>query len=563
MKIIKTFSRISVLTLAVFLIAGFNKISHEENINGSYTKQNPKRNYIAEEIQKQEGIARFENILVFNLNQQNAVNGQSNFVKTATLLKLDNNAIVNLLKNKPENIILSIPTGNSTTIELELTSTQVFTDDFLKKSNYTPGLYYHGIIKGNRNSLVSVSFFKNLVMGIISTDEGNFVIGPLKNGGKSLSSDYIYYNDADMLVKSKFHCMTDDIKNFKGYNHPGIRVPHDGVQTSKPIRVYYVADYDMYLYFNSNQTNVENFISGAFVNVQTIYANESIPVAISGFGIFTSPDPYINLNSSDTILTLFGYETKDNFDGDLAQLLSTGHGGQLGGIAWINVLCQTYNPDDNSGRYSFCNIDTTYTPFPTYSWTVTVMTHEMGHNLASRHTHACVWPVLPGNGIGQIDSCYASSETCTPLTRPNFNGTIMSYCHLNGAINFLDGFGPLPHDTILFGYQLAICIDSALNISEQPAVYSLLQNYPNPFNPSTNIKFALPDEGFVTISLFDLTGREITKLINNKHYIQGVYSVSFDANLYKLASGVYLYRINVKNNNKQNYTDIKKMVYIK
>ena len=563
MKITKTFSRIAILSFAVFLIAGFNKTSKEENPGNFYSKQNPKRNHIAEEIQKQEGIVRFENISVFNINPTFQVSGQSGFVKKATFLKLDNNSLINLMKNKPENILLTIPAGNNSAIQLELTSTKIFTDEFLKKSTYTPGIYYHGIIKGNKNSLATVSFFKNLVMGIISTDEGNFNLGPLKNGQNTLSNDYIFYNDEDMLVKSKFHCMTDDVKNFRGYNHPNIQVPHDGIQTTRPIRVYYVADYDMYQYFNSNETDVQNFITGAFANVQTLYANESIPVALSGIGIYTSPDPYINLYSSDTILTLFGYETQDTFDGDLAQLLSTAHGDSLGGIAWINVLCQTYNPDDNSGRYSYCNIEPSYTPFPTYSWTVTVMTHEMGHNLASRHTHACVWPVLPNNGIGQIDSCFASWETCTPLTQPNYNGTIMSYCHLNGAVNLLYGFGPLPGDTIRLGYSLASCIDSALNVSEVPVIYSLLQNYPNPFNPSTNIKFALPDEGFVTISLYDLTGKEITNLINNKHYNQGVYTVSFDAGLYKLATGVYLYRIYVNNNNKQNYTDIKKMVYIK
>ncbi|MBK9226685.1 MAG: hypothetical protein IPL67_06475 [Ignavibacteria bacterium] len=80
----------------------------------------------------------------------------------------------------------------------------------------------------------------------------------------------------------------------------------------------------------------------------------------------------------------------------------------------------------------------------TYSWTINVVTHEMGHNLGSRHTHSCTWPVGNGGALGAIDSCYNAEGGCFPNPRPRI-GTIMSYCHLwptnqGGGVNLASGF---------------------------------------------------------------------------------------------------------------------------
>jgi hypothetical protein len=310
---------------------------------------------------------------------------------------------------------------------------------------------------------------------------------------------------------------------------------------------------------------VGQFVSGAFQHVTTLYNNEQIPVTLADtITVYTQPDPYINLNSSIDILNEFGSRTQDGFDGDLAHLLSTGHGQQLGGIAWINVLCQSYiyfpPPDDlHFGRFAFSNIENNFSPYPLYSWTVMVIAHEMGHNFASKHTHACVWPTISG----AIDSCYTSEGGCFTNTVPNLNGTIMSYCHLNGGINMVLGFGPLPGDTIRLGYQLAVCIDSALNSSEAPVTFNLLQNYPNPFNPSTNITFALPEDGNVTLRIYDLLGREVTRIINNNYYPIGIFTSTLDASSLSLSSGVYLYKLEVNKSGKLLYSQIKKMVLVK
>jgi hypothetical protein len=77
-------------------------------------------------------------------------------------------------------------------------------------------------------------------------------------------------------------------------------------------------------------------------------------------------------------------------------------------------------------------------------------------------------------------------------------------------------------------------------ISELPNSYLLQQNYPNPFNPSTTITFSLPKSSQVTLSVFDVLGRQVSMLVNERRDA-GVHEVKFDA--LGLASGVYCYRL--------------------
>lgn len=80
----------------------------------------------------------------------------------------------------------------------------------------------------------------------------------------------------------------------------------------------------------------------------------------------------------------------------------------------------------------------------------------------------------------------------------------------------------------------------AENNLENPDNFKLLQNYPNPFNPSTKISYSIPENGFVTLRIFDLLGREITTLVAS-HQESGQHSVTFDAS--GLSSGIFVYRL--------------------
>ncbi|PJA97978.1 MAG: hypothetical protein CO128_09690 [Ignavibacteriales bacterium CG_4_9_14_3_um_filter_30_11] len=76
--------------------------------------------------------------------------------------------------------------------------------------------------------------------------------------------------------------------------------------------------------------------------------------------------------------------------------------------------------------------------------------------------------------------------------------------------------------------------------SEPPNTFTLAQNYPNPFNPSTIIRYGLPKEGFVTLNVYDMLGREV-KILVNEFKSAGSYSVDFNAS--NLASGIYFYQM--------------------
>ncbi|MEO8446913.1 MAG: T9SS type A sorting domain-containing protein [bacterium] len=93
----------------------------------------------------------------------------------------------------------------------------------------------------------------------------------------------------------------------------------------------------------------------------------------------------------------------------------------------------------------------------------------------------------------------------------------------------------------------------------RPVEFNLSQNYPNPFNPSTKIDYDIPYDGNVSIRVYDLSGKELLTLVNEKKSA-GYYSVNFNAS--DLASGMYFYRISAFDGN-TNFVATKKMLLIK
>lgn len=135
----------------------------------------------------------------------------------------------------------------------------------------------------------------------------------------------------------------------------------------------------------------------------------------------------------------------------IAHYIATRPGG-LGGIAYLNVLCA--NTSSGFG-YAFSDVDGTFQPLPAYSWDVMVVSHETGHNFGSPHTHNCSW------SGGPIDTCYVPVEGgCYNGPAIARVGTIMSYCHLNGGISLVQGFGPLPTQLIRTSAEVASCINT-------------------------------------------------------------------------------------------------------
>jgi hypothetical protein len=88
-----------------------------------------------------------------------------------------------------------------------------------------------------------------------------------------------------------------------------------------------------------------------------------------------------------------------------------------------------------------------------------------------------------------------------------------------------------------------------------PDIYSIYQNYPNPFNPATKIKFQIAKLGGVQLKIYDILGREVATLVNEKLQ-PGTYEVEFDGSNYP--SGVYFYKLET-----ENFSQTKKLVLLK
>jgi hypothetical protein len=90
---------------------------------------------------------------------------------------------------------------------------------------------------------------------------------------------------------------------------------------------------------------------------------------------------------------------------------------------------------------------------------------------------------------------------------------------------------------------------------EIPNSYRLYPNYPNPFNPATKIKFALPENSHVNLTVFDALGKQVAVLVNESK-LANTYEVDFDAS--SLPSGVYFYKLTAGE-----FTSTRKMLLVK
>lgn len=485
------------------------------------------------------------------------------YLNDGAVLSIDKEALGRITRSKPENLTLKIPINNSEFLELTLEEGKVLSDDFVsaelsgngsvKIIPYEPGIYYRGFIKGPVKSWAALSVFKDYVIAVIASPEGNYNLIPLKNENGAYGTDYVIYNDVQLKNRDNFSCYTDD----EGMKKTPFDKTHALNQTDAfhnyPLKKYFECDYAMYQKLGSNTTSVNNFLTAAYNAVIAIYQAEQIVTAISSTYIWTSSDIYANTNDLFIILKRFGARIKNTFNGHAGHFVST-RTNTSGGIAWIDMLCWPYYIGDSSGPYAVSVIDTTVNTFPVYSYTVYNIAHETGHTIGSKHTHSCSWPG------GPIDTCYQPEGGCyNGPVRPRV-GTIMSYCFVNGSINFSLGFGTLPGNLIRQRYNAAPCLIGITQLGNSvPSEFSLEQNYPNPFNPVTNIKFSVPNTGRntgkVSLVLFDVSGKEIAKIFEQE-FSPGNYSVDFDGSA--LASGVYFYSLKAGT-----FTISKKMVLVK
>jgi len=385
---------------------------------------------------------------VFKVDNQSAFKTNS-MVTKAVHLQLDTESLKSLFKKKPQNLSLRVPVNEKSNFTLKLTRANIKTSDYQLRTSsgtinltYNDQLFYRGIVEQDNQSIAAVSINENSIRILASDSEGNYVVGKQQQ-----SDQYVLYNDQNLKVANEFNCGTPDEITAGSIN---IDNSHDGTGSavnSKCVPVYIEADYTFFTIKNNSVSEVENYLTALFNEVSTIYFNDEINTSISEIFVHNVPGPFVNYTNTADALRGFREIRQSNFNGRLAHLVS---GRRLGGgRAYIDVLCSSNSNHAVSQLYGF------YNQFPTYSWDLYVFSHEMGHNLGSFHTHACVWN---GNRTA-IDGCSGSTEgNCALPAVPSNGGTLMSYCHQRSVgINFSRGFGTEPGQLVRGRFGNATC----------------------------------------------------------------------------------------------------------
>ena len=372
----------------------------------------------------------------------------------ATYATLQKEIAADVAANRYEYIEMELP-YNGKMVTMQLYRVELLAEGFHADTDKASGIsvergaHYRGIIKGDSRSIAAFNFFRNEVNGIVSSQaEGNIVAGKLQIPGNT--SDYIIYSDGKMKVPNTFHCDVND-DQFGDKIRKSVAQTERSVQSNKCVTVYFEIDYDLFQQNGSSTEQTTNWMNSVFNNVQTLYANDGITVALKSIYIWTTDDPYEGQSSSD-YLGQFS-QVRPVFDGDVGQLVGIDEGGLGGVAATIGGICGDFN-------FSYADVMFSFATVPSFSWTVEVITHELGHLLGSPHTHGCYWN---GNNTA-IDGCGTQAGyvegNCAIGPIPSA-GTIMSYCHLVSAgINFANGFGPQPAGRILTHVNGSSCLST-------------------------------------------------------------------------------------------------------
>lgn len=181
------------------------------------------------------------------------------------------------------------------------------------------------------------------------------------------------------------------------------------------------------------------------------------------------------------------------------------------------------------------------------SWSTATELNNHGFEI-ERSSDKTNWRTIgfrEGNGTTSEPQQYSYSDKLSDIASAKL------YYRLK-QIDFNGSFEYFPN---VFGIEVEIA----------PSVFSLSQNYPNPFNPSTNIKYQIANDSFVSLNVYNSLGEKVATLIN-EFKTAGSYSVTFSAiggsasgeDAWNLPSGVYVYTFNAGQ-----YVQSKKMILMR
>ncbi|GEM_PF-3554816 len=402
-------------------------------------------------------------------------------------LQISAKTLEKVRQESPAAISLQVPMPDGTIASLTMAQSELFTSDFMVTTRvqgqawatpYTPALLYRGLTQDEQDDsegLAVVALSANCLRAIFEYKGRRWVLGP--KADNPLQGRYILYATEAMSLPLGFRCVSEQTPSGSTLSpvQTVSRTPSENC-----VRVHVEVNFGLFDHFNQSVKETADYVAFMYHVVSTLYYLEQINTVLGQIQIWTTPDPYPT-GTSKEILKAFGATVQDAIGGDLGHLLARypdSLGNNRGGYAWINVLCNNYNPVDSTGPYAYSNVSGFFEELPTYSWDVGVVAHEMGHNLGAFHTHNCVWNNdstqiddcgnvwLLTNGedddndgaidnIEEATSCFDSTNVILPAA-----GTIMSYCHLidGVGIDLTLGFDTQVGDLIRASVAAASCL---------------------------------------------------------------------------------------------------------
>lgn len=378
--------------------------------------------------------------------------------------KIDTRLLQEAVVRRAENIRFSLPlaSGNEIVLDMHLIAPPLHATNITaittsgSVSVLDPVLQYRAKIAGTGFAVVTIS--ESMMLATIETNTAVLHYGPSKN-----ASDPDRYDVAE-VAQAPFTChtATDNI----GYS---IRQAVNNARSSKEgladalqsqdtltLEIAVETDYDLFVEFDKNQQRVSTYIQQLIAVLSTVYERDlRVRLVTSNIRMWTvESNSYPYEASVFELLGLFVDEYRANMKNvhrDIAVFL-TARGGQGGIARTIGGLCQ------EDGSYCAGDIVGNVQPYPTWTWDVGMLAHEIGHVCGAIHTQSCYWPG------GPLDSCIQSeSGTCVSndQTRPA-RGTIMSYCfsqlQYGGTVEL--EFHPL-HRVVIRSYiEQASCVGS-------------------------------------------------------------------------------------------------------
>lgn len=348
---------------------------------------------------------------------------------------------------------------------------------------------YRGVIQGEEDSFVFLNYYNGQVLATIEHNDGaRYTFTSLGEDAKSKRDHALLRQNGatglDAITNAGFDCKTSDLPESERKENSVADLASVSFDELLEIDVIVEADSRVFQRFKTGCDNESitaswnaeaAYLTMVFAMMSNIYEDQLNITFNITLEMFLDeecgfPSPY-QKEDIDELLGEFSEFWKDNLrERDLAHLITVPDGTSTGGIASLNGLCSK----DRGYGVSSLQLNAEL-PRKSYHWDMIVMTHEIGHNIGSEHTHVCNYADLGfaldtcvtkdgPNPTG--DACYSSPVQ--PVRSP---GEIMSYCHLGNNNGSRLIFSPPVAALLRSKIETAAGPTGCIRSPEKPSVY--------------------------------------------------------------------------------------------